>query len=199
MRSDDEPRTYGIWGFAALFVVLGAIGLGAFLVFGNTTTETVQLPAISTTTLPDTTVPDPDGTAAPITVPGGAPAPDGVREVVSSNGATSYAFTVPEDLSQVPLVAQVAPATAVPSADGTSLDITVTCTKVVGEALAQLSITEDPTSVTVLPVVLVPADAPPCVAGEVLQQVTVPLDPPLAGRQIVFVPPGTAVPTPTPG
>lgn len=199
MAADDEERSYGIWGFAALFVVLGAVGLGAFLVFGNTTSGTVQLPGIATTTRPDTTPEPTDGTAAPVTVPGGGPAPDGVREVVSTGGATAYAFTTSQDLAQVPIRAVVAPATAVASADGVALTVTVTCAGGVGEALAQLSVTEDATSVVVLPIVLVPADAPPCVAGELLRQVTVPLLSPLGGRRVVLVPAGTSVATPTPG
>lgn len=196
MVDDGEQKSYGIWGFVVVFAVLGAIGLGAVLLIGNTTTETVQLPQASTTTEPTTTVLAPDATTAPATVPGGAPAPDGVREVISSDGATSYAFTTPEELSQVPVRTIVAPALAVPTADGSALQVTVTCTAAVGEALAQLSITEDATTVTVLPVVLAPADAAPCVPTSVLREITVPLAAPVGGRQVLMVPAGTEVPTP---
>jgi hypothetical protein len=196
VAGDDEERTYGIWGFVVVFAVLGAVGLGAYLLFGNTTDETVQLPAVSTTTEVTTTTVDPAATVAPVTVPGGAPAPDGVQAVVSSDGVTSYAFATPQELAQVPIRTVVARAAAVPAAGGSSLQVTVDCTVGVGEALAQLSITESPDSVTVLPVVLAPADAAPCAPDAVRRVVTVPLASPLGTRQVILVPAGTEVPTP---
>jgi hypothetical protein len=195
VAGDDGEKTYGIWWFVVAFVVLGAVGLAAFLLLGNDTTETVQLPLATTTSVTTTTLPA-GATTAPVTVPGGAPAPDGVREVVSSDGATSYAFTTTEELSQVPVRTVVGRATAVATPEGTSLEVTVDCTVAEGEALAQLNITEDASTVTVLPVVLAPATAPACVAGTVLRQVTVPLASPIGSRQVVLVPAGTEVPTP---
>ena len=129
-------------------------------------------------------------------MPDGTPAPEGVQDVVSEAGATSYAFVTPQELAEVPVRTVVAPATAVPDAEGTSLEVTVTCAAGVGEALAQLSITEDGSTVTVLPVVLAPADAPACDPATVLRTITVPLAAPVAGRQVVLVPAGTEVPTP---
>lgn len=198
MSSDGEPRTYGIFGFLAAFVVLGTVGLLAFLVLGNSRTPTVQLPAASTTAGPTTTEAADDGTAAPVTVPGGAPAPDGVTQVVSSGGVISYAFEAPATLAQTPVQAEVPPTTATPTAGGTGLDVTVTCAGTAGEVLAQLSVTETATSVTVLTVVLAPAGAPPC-TGEVLRTVTVPLTSPLGARTVTVVPAGTPMPAPPPG
>jgi hypothetical protein len=195
VADDEGERTYGIWWFVAAFVLLGAVGLAALLLVGNSTSETVQLP-LDTTTSVTTTTAAPGATTASVTVPGGAPAPEGVREVVSSGGATSYAFTTTEELASVPVRTVVGRATAVPTPEGTSLAVTVDCTVAEGEALAQLSITEDASSVTVLPAVLAPVSAPACVAGTVLRQVTVPLASPIGSRQVVLVPAGTEVPTP---
>jgi hypothetical protein len=200
VATDGDERTYGIWGFAAGFVVLCTVGLVAFLVLGNSTSPTVPVSTVSTTAPGRTTTTgDPATTAAPITVPGGGPAPAGATEVVTSGGVTSYTFAIPGDLAQLPVRSVVAPATAVPGADGRSLDLTVTCAYGAGEVLAQVGLTETGQSVTVLPVVVVPSDAPPCAAGEVVERVTVTLTAPLAGRPVDFVPAGTTAPTPAAG
>ncbi len=198
VADDDEPRTFSIWAFVAVFVLLGAVGLVGVLIVGNSNSETVQLPVEQTTSTTEatTTTTAAGGGTTPVTMPDGTPAPEGVQDVVSEAGATSYAFVTPQELAEVPVRTVVAPATAVPDAEGTSLEVTVTCAAAVGEALAQLSITEDGSTVTVLPVVLAPADAPACDPATVLRTITVPLAAPVAGRQVVLVPAGTEVPTP---
>ncbi|MFZ4518251.1 MAG: hypothetical protein ACOYOP_07675 [Microthrixaceae bacterium] len=196
MADDGEPRTFSIWLFLAAFVVIGALGLAALLLLGGPSTPTVQLPTRQTTT--SSTVPSPTvaGGGPVPTVPGGAPAPEGVQSVVVDGDATSYAFTVPEDLTRVAVRAVVAPAEAVPTPDGRSLTVTVRCGAATGEVLAQLTVTEGDTTVGVLPVVLAPTGAPACAPEAAPRVATVPLAEPLAARTVVVAPAGTEVPIP---
>ncbi len=193
MKDDGEPRTYGIWWFALGFVALGVIGLMGFLVLGSSSSPTVQLPGSSTTEAPTTTAAP--VTAAPVTIPGGAVAPDGVSDVVSTGGTTTYSFSMSDSVAQSPYSAAVPPTTATPAAGDTGLDLTISCAGTSGDVLAEITVTETPTSIVVLPVVLVPANAPPC-TGLVLRTLTVPLTAPLAGRPVDVVAAGTPVPTP---
>jgi hypothetical protein len=197
VAADGDERTYSIWGFVVAFVVLGAIGLFAVLAIGNTRSGTVQLPTRQTTST--TSVPETTPTTPPVTVPGGAPAPEGVQEVIVDGGVTSYAFATPAELAQIPVRAVVPPATVTPSADGRELVVGVSCAVAVGESLAQITVTTDPATVTVLPVTLAPANAPPCDPTAAPRQVTLPLGEPLGARPVIVVPGGTEVPTPTPG
>jgi hypothetical protein len=195
--SDQEERTYSIWPFVAVFVVLGLVGLFGILIFGNPTSPTGTIPSFTTTsTTPTTEAPD---SSVPVTVPGGAAAPEGVRDVVAEGDVTSYAFDTPEALATVPLRAVVARATAAPDGSGTGIVLDVSCTRSADEVLAQVSVTESSSAVTVLPVVVLAADATaPCPAGAAPRQVTLPLRQPIGTRSIVLVPPGTEVPAPTP-
>lgn len=202
MIEDEGPRTYSIWLFVVVFAVLGIVGLVALLVLGNPRTPTVQVQLPSSTTVaaaPSTTATSEDEPPTPPTMPGGAPAPPGVRESLREGGTTSYAFSVPEELARVPFRAEVPAATVVPTADGTGVVVRVTCSAGAGEALAQISITEDATALTVLPVVIVAADAGPCDPAAVVAEVTLTLGEPVGPRQILVVPAGTSVPRPQVG
>jgi hypothetical protein len=195
VNADGEARTYGIWWFALAFVVLGAVGLFALLTIGSPKTPTVQLPAASTTEPSTTSSTDP--ASAPVTMAGGAPAPDGVDSVVTAGDATTFTFSLAAGTSQTPFTAAVPPTTATADAADDALDVIVSCASA-GDQLAEITVTESATGVTVLPVVLVPAAAPPC-SGQVVRTVRIPLRSPLAGRPVTVVPAGTSVPTPSGG
>jgi hypothetical protein len=190
---EDQERTYSPWVVLAVFLVIGAVGLAGFLLFGGGTSPTEQLDVDQTTSTTTTTT---TTTLPPVTAPGGEPVPEGVQDVLVDGGVTSYAFTTPAALAQVPIRTVVPRSTATPSEDGTRLTVVVECSVGVGEALAQLTVTEDTATVTVLPVTIAPADAPPCPPGAEPRTVTVPLTEPLGTRSVIVVPGGTEVPTP---
>lgn len=211
-------RSYGIWWFIALFVVLLTMGI-IVLVGGapSTPTELVEVgqtpntaltaptlaplpenaPDPSTTSPADPSVPaDPDP-SAPVTVPGGAPAPEGVREVLRSGDATSYTFDVPEQLVVAGAEPVVLPTRAVPEGDA-SLRLTLSCARTTAEVLAQVSIDETGEQVSVLAVALAPTGGPPCDPGTPPVELVLPLSRPLDGRAVSVVPPG-GVPLPALG
>jgi len=206
-----RPR-YGIWGLAALFVLLAGLALLVVLFLPTPQSETVELPSKqSVSTVPSdsasadggtgvdgTAGASPGGTpgAPAVTVPGGAPAPEGVTKVLATEGSTSFSFEVPPTLRNERVRAAVPPATAVPNGDGTQLLVTVNCSLVRNEVLAQVALSEGDSVVTVLPVVLVPEKGDPCPAGTQIAKVILPLATPLGTRQVFVAPEGTEVPTP---
>lgn len=198
---------YGIWGLAALFVLLAGLALLVVLFLPSPQSETVELPSKQ----PASTVPSTDdagtaggasggtagqGSATPVTVPGGAPAPEGVTKVLATEGSTAYSFEVPTSFRDQRVRAAVPPASAVPNGDGTQLLVTVSCSLVRNEVLAQVALSEGDSVVTVLPVVLVPDEGEPCPAGTEIARVVLPLATPLGTRQVFVAPEGTEVPTP---
>ena len=194
----DQERSYSIWPFLIGFVLLGFFGLFGFLLFGSPSTPTETIPSFTTTSTTSTSAP-PEDSGGPVTVPGGAAAPEGVRDVVAEGDATSFAFQLPESLASAPLRAVVARAEATLDAAGTSLVLDVACTASADEVLAQVTVTESATAVTVLPVVVLAAEGTaPCAAGAAPRQVTLPLTDPVGGRSVLLVPAGTQVPAPGP-
>ena len=203
-----RPR-YGIWGLAALFVVLGGLALLVVLFLPSPQSATVELPSKQpASTVPTTTSGTGGGADAggpsggssggssTVTVPGGAPAPEGVTKVLATGGSTSFSFEVPNSFRNERVRAAVPPATAVASPDGTQLLVTVSCSLVRNEVLAQVALSEGDSVVTVLPVVLVPEKGEPCPAGTQIAKVVLPLATPLGTRQVFVAPEGTEVPTP---
>ena len=200
-----RPR-YGIWGLAALFVLLAGLALLVVLFLPSPQSETVELPSKQ----PASTVPAADdgtggpgtstgtgsGTATQVTVPGGAPAPEGVTKVLATEGSTAFSFEVPPSFRDQRVRAAVPPASAVANGDGTQLLVTVSCSLVRDEVLAQVALSEGDSVVTVLPVVLVPEKGDPCPAGTEIAKVVLPLATPLGTRQVFVAPEGTEVPTP---
>lgn len=190
---DDRERTYSPLVVLLGLVLVGLVGLAGLIVLGSGRSATEQVAVDQTTSTTTTTVAP---TAPTVTAPGGGPVPDGVQDVLVDGPVTSYAFATPPELAQVPIRTVVPRSTATPSADGTQLTVVVECAVGVGEALAQLTLTEDATALTVLPVTIGPADAPPCPADAAPRTVTVPLAEPLGSRPVIVVPGGTEVPTP---
>ena len=202
-----RPR-YGIWGLAALFVLLAGLALLVVLFLPSPQSETVELPSKR----PASTVPQGDdatgtsgssdadsagsGAATQVTVPGGAPAPEGVTKVLATEGSTAFSFEVPASYRDQRVRAAVPPATAVANGDGTQLLVTVNCSLVRDEVLAQVALSEGDSVVTVLPVVLVPEKGDPCPTGTQIAKVVLPLATPLGTRQVFVAPEGTEVPTP---
>jgi len=206
-----RPR-YGIWWLAAFFVLLAGLALLVVLFLPTPQSETVELPSKqSVSTVPSDSASTDDSASAPgtaggstagttgapaVTVPGGAPAPEGVTKVLATEGSTSFSFEVPSTLRNERVRAAVPPATAVPNGDGTQLLVTVDCSLVRNEVLAQVALSEGDSVVTVLPVVLVPEKGDPCPAGTQIAKVILPLATPLGTRQVFVAPEGTEVPTP---
>lgn len=203
-----RPR-YGIWGLAAVFVLLAGLALLVVLFLPSPQSETVELPSKQ----PASTAPAADdddavtgtgasggtggeGSGSAVTVPGGAPAPKGVTKVLATEGSTAFSFEVPPSFRDQRVRAAVPPATAVPNGDGTQLLVKVNCSLVRNEVLAQVALSEGDSVVTVLPVVLVPEKGDPCPAGTEIAQVILPLVTPLGTRQVFVAPEGTEVPTP---
>ncbi|MCB1269283.1 MAG: hypothetical protein KDB19_14290, partial [Microthrixaceae bacterium] len=147
----DRERTYSIWPFLAVFLLLGAVGLAGILVVGNPTTPTETIPAFTTTstTTPSSTAPEPA-----VTVPGGAPAPDGVKGVVVADGTTTYDFRRPAELSTGPLRAAAARSLVTAGIDGSSLVVGIACTLSDDEVLARIAVSESTEGVDVTAVVV---------------------------------------------
>lgn len=131
---------------------------------------------------------------APVTVPGGALAPAGVREVLVADGATSFTFDVGGEFPAATATTAVAPTRAVAGPDGASLAVSVGCATSADEVLAQISVGEGPSAVTVVAVVLVPPGGRPCDPDDPRRQVDIPLAQPLGLRSVVIVPAGTPIP-----
>lgn len=194
-RSSPVVRSsFGIRWMVVGFVLLATATLLVVLFLPPRDSETVQLPA----RVPGVTVPVPatGATGTGVTVPGGAAAPEGVTKVLATGGSTSFSFEVPPALEDARVRAAVPPATVEPGVDGRSLRVRVECALVREEVLAQVSVSEGDTTVTVLPVVLVPESGEVCPAGTELATTVLPLAAPLGARQVFVAPAGTPVPTP---
>jgi hypothetical protein len=213
-REDSEPRTYSIWILVAVFTALAVGGL-IVLIFVEAEPELEQLqvpqtlPDEPTTTTTTTTV-DGDAATPPIdavapTLPDGSPAPDGVVEVVVTNGTTSLTFAPPEGVTPPAggvgaAWSRIVPAaSATPAGGGSELIVRVECSASAGEFLERVTITETAADVAVAAVVMVPPDGPPCPAEGGSTAVTVPIASPLGDRTVTVVPPGSEVPEPPVG
>jgi hypothetical protein len=207
----DEP-SYGIWGIVAVFVLLAGAGL-ALLLFGPASGgDSVQLDTAQTMPERDGRSGAPSsgaggsdasgvttstaGATTSVTFPDGSPAPDGAAEVTVDGDTVSVRFRPPEgvDEASLALLTPVVPATMVrPVEGGRALSIEPSCSRSADEFLAGVSVTESAEVVSVAAVVLVPDGGRPC-AGVDPAPVRVPLGSPLAGRNVVVLPAGTATP-----
>jgi len=212
VSTSGTQRSYSIWAVLGVFVVIGLVGLVGLFLVGSPRTPTVQLSGNQrlvdradpgqadadqaatdqTDALPadEPAVSEP----SPVTVPGGAAAPVGVSDVLRAEDSTSFTFDVPPEIASAATVTAVPPVRVAYSADGTAVVVGVSCAVSSAEVLALLSVTETASSVTVLPVVLVPDGGPPCDGAAPPREVIVPLASPAAGRSLTVVPAGTAVP-----
>jgi hypothetical protein len=201
VRDEGGERTYGIWGFVALFSLLTLMGVVLLLVSGGSDRGTTQvsspqtLPATTSTTSTSTA---PTSTAPTSSVPTAASEvdlPEGVTDVLREDGATSYVFAAPADIGGSSLEAAVAPMGVRLADDGRTATLTVGCVRSSEEVLAQVLVTEGEQSVTFAAITVAPPDAPPCpTASEDPRTVELTLDRPLDGRSVVVVPAGTEVP-----
>ncbi len=200
-RSADTPsgpRTYSIWPFLVGFLVLAGVGLvGVLLGYSSQSSNRQRLDVPQTTA--GTTPEEAPGAAVPVTVPGGAPAPPGVDEVVVDGAVTTFGFVVPDGLSAENADTAVLPASVVPSTDGAALEVSVGCLRSAEEALGRISVTEDPTVVTVVVAGLVPRAGVACEPQDPPREVTVPLGSPAGNRPVVVVAVGTPIPAIAPG
>ncbi len=214
------PKTFSIWSFAAVFAVLGLLGLGWLLWgpqpedgsvelhvpqtlpeetaaptpprrrSGSPTTEPTGMAGL----IPGTTSPTTSVPSAPATrptLPNGSPAPEGVTEVVAEGDTVRLRFVGPAGLPQG-WAARVAPTVVSPVAGDRGLQLRIGCAASPSERLVEVAITEGDTAITVAVAVVSPPEGPPCADGSdtVLE---VPLRGPVAGRTLVAVPPGTDI------
>jgi hypothetical protein len=208
---DSGPRrTFGIWGFVALFVAMGLAGVVALLVIGTGSPRTEQLDppqslpedweeaASSTTEAPSTSGAQ-GATAAPgaeteVTTPDGWPAPDGVDEVLVEGELVSYVFAPPPDLERDGLEPVVAPMGVAVTDGGAAVELTIGCARSPEEFLAQVAVTEASDTITFVAIALAPRDGAPCAQGATPFRMEVPLRDPVGDRSVVVVPPGASVP-----
>jgi len=193
---EDGPKTVSIWWFVLVFVLAGSIGLYWFLTHGNPHAPTEQLnPPTTTTAL----AAEPEATTPIPTMPDGTKAPSDISAVLSQDGTVSYSFNIPDELARVPVRATVGRAVVEQNPDANGLSVRVDCTAGAGEDVAQITVSESTDTVTVLPIVLTPQDAPACQQGLQIERIVLPLTTPLGTRDIVVAPPGTEVPDPRSG
>ncbi|MEX0767746.1 MAG: hypothetical protein WD029_04665 [Microthrixaceae bacterium] len=192
-------KTFGIWGFVAVFTLLALLGVGALLILGspNSPTEPVVGDLTPNTSLATTSssssVPNPQGVVSN-TIPGGGPPPPGVNQVLSSPDSLSFTYAIPSDFPVQQAQTAVAPVRTRVLPNEAAITAVISCAQSSQERLAQVSISETAQSVTLAAVVLVPPNAPACAAAEVPKEVTLPLAAPLGQRTVLVVPPGTKVP-----
>lgn len=201
-EGDEGPRTYGPWGLVWVFVGLAGIGLFVLLFIRPTEDESVKVP--TSQTLPEgyedpTAATEPGEGAAP-TLPGGAPAPEGVSSVSVADGTTSLVFDPPSgattDTGELApgWSAQIAPAQVSASEDGSEVVVRVGCGRSAEEFLAQLAVTESEIAVTAAPVAVARDGGAPCPEGTGDRHVlTIPLSAPVGERELVTLPAGTPV------
>lgn len=202
-----RARTYSIWTFVALFVLLTVGGLLVLIFGGEPDQGTIKLSAPQT--LPTSTSVDSSTSAAATapttttttsttstTVAGDlGSTPEGVAEVIVDGESTSYVFAAARDLvvdGGLPpgYTARVAPTSVTPDPDDDRrLSVRIGCAASADEVLVQVIVTESDT-VIVATAVLVPDGGPPCTAGS-SRVVPVTLRAPLAGRPLAVLPAGT--------
>ncbi len=191
MKDEDGERSYTIWGFGALFVVLVAVGTWAVVAFGTQDRElTEELPVGSSTTGPEDTT---STVAVPPTMLDGSPAPPEVYEVVVAPGKHTYLFTLPDGVDDEPTDSVVAPSTVAKSDDELHLTVNMVCAVSDGSVPAALTITEDPFEVNVIPVVIGDSFGPACPPLSVVGTIEVALDEPVGARRLVLAQAGTPV------
>lgn len=194
--SSDGPRTISFWVIVAVAVVLFGVGIVLF-VSGDSTGTTAQLDVSQRR-------PVPSGPS----LPDGSAAPDGVAEVHEADGALTYALEPPEgwvDVGGEPSTA-VAPVTVEQIDDGAALLVSVACAQSAGEYLAQVGVTESASTVTVMAVAVLPAEAvgaaptgepgptgepaEPCDPAADAREFRFPLQEAVGSRTVVVVPAG---------
>ncbi len=205
MEGDNGEPTYSIWWFVAAFVLIGAIGLAFVLRVGSdsptidisppstlpgstesTTSSTVATPSTTTSTGPIAT----EG-------PGGQPVvtlPDGVTQVLTEGGTTSYALAVPEG-AELGSEASVAPVQVQVAEDGVTARLRILCGPTADDLPAQILVTEGDSTVTFAVISVGPRNGAPCPDDAVPLELTIPLPSPLGDRAVVVVPAGTSVPS----
>ncbi len=197
MRGEGERRTYGIWGFVAAFASLGLVGMVLLLLGVASSGGTSQVPTRQT--LPDRVTSTTSTPTSSTKDTSGAQLPDGVTEVLSEGGTTSYVFAPPSGADTTSLQPAVAPTTVRVAADGRTATLAIGCARSSEEYLAQVVVTEGDQTVTFASITVAPPGAPPCAPGAPTRQVELELVAPVADRAVVVVPPGAEVPSLPPG
>jgi hypothetical protein len=195
VRGEGERRTYGIWGFVAAFALLGLVGMVLLLLGVASGGGTSQVPTRQT--LPDRATSTTSTSTTQDT--SGAQLPDGVTEVLSEGGTTSYVFGPPTGADTTSLQPAVAPTTVRVADDGRTATLAIGCARSSEEFLAQVVVTEGDQTVTFASITVAPPGAPPCAPGAATRQVELGLVAPVADRAVVVVPPGAEVPSLPPG
>jgi hypothetical protein len=220
VSGEGGPKTYSIWGFVACFSLLGVVGLVLLLTIGSpgapteqvgtrqTLSEEVAAPdavgkdvaasssSTPTSTTTSTTEPSPSPTSTPPadTAPPSQSTADGVTQVLTAEGSTSYVFRAPPDVELTTLETVVAPMTVRLSPDSGTAYLSVGCARSADEFLAQVLVQESETLVTFVAIAVAPPGGAPCPTSSAPRQVELKLTNPIAGRALSVIPWGTPVP-----
>lgn len=222
MSGEGGPKTYSIWGFVACFSLLGVVGIVLLLTMGSpgapteqvgtrqTLAEEVSAPdavgkdvaasSSSTTTSTTTSTTEPErsstSTSTPPadTVPPSQGTADGVTQVLTADGSTSYVFRAPSGVELTTLETVVAPMTLRLSEDSGTAYLSVGCARSADEFLAQVLVQESESLVTFVAIAVAPPGGAPCPATSTPRQVELKLTSPIAGRALSVIPWGTPVP-----
>lgn len=134
------------------------------------------------------------GSGTQVTLPGGAPAPDGVAQILVEGELTSYVMTTPPTADPGRMEPVVAPMGLAQFDGGSEVRLTIGCARSSEEFLAQVAVTEAADTITFVAIALAPRDGPPCEPGATPRELFLPLRAPVGDRTIVVVPPDAPVP-----
>jgi hypothetical protein len=208
---EGDQRTYGIWGFIVAFTLMCVVGV-VLLVFGGSsgsgttqlsTPQTLPEQASTTTTAADDADAAADGAGSTTTTTSSGQAgsgqadanlPDGVTQVLSEGGTTSFVFRGPAGVDASSLSTFVAPTAVRLSEDGRTATLTVGCAQSSEEFLAQVLVSESDTSLTIAAISVAPPDGAPCASPATTREVELELPEPLGDRSLSVIPRGTPVP-----
>lgn len=189
--SDNQPRTYSILWFLALFVGLVGLGIWAVIAFGTyerEPTEVLEDPPVTTSPEATTTT-----SFVPVTMFDGSPAPEGIEQMLGENGKYTYVFSVPVEIRDQATDSVVPPVVIDLADDGASFRITFGCAVSAEAVPAALEVFEDPFEVNVKAVVLGPKFGTPCTGDSDAGSFNIPLESPLGARRLVVARAGQPV------
>ena len=187
MAADGEERTYGIWGFAALFVLIIAVGTWAALSYGTYDRDPTEVlsPGPSTTAAESTTT---TSEPVPLTLLDGTPAPEEVEDIIVVPGQHTYVFRLPEEWEGQPTDSAVPPSIVDLADDEQHVTISMACVISDGSRPDAVRITEDPYEINVTPVVTGLSFGPPCSEGSIAGIFSVAFEEPVGSRRLVVTP-----------
>lgn len=194
ITDEEPPRTFSIWWFLALFLVMIGFGIYGVIAWGTYAREpTDELPRTPVTTDPGATT---TSSSVPVTLVDGSAAQPGIIEVQGAAGDRIYRFEIPEAFSGVATASEVPRVEVERGDDDRTLTLTLHCAVSAEAVPSMLHITEDPFEVNLTPVVVAPRLGEPCPDDGEVATVKVVLDEPVGARRLVIERPGTKLDDP---